>query len=81
MKDKLLEKYDKVFVKCFKIKKEKLKKLKYESIPKWDSVGHMAMIGSLEDTFKISMEMDDIIDFSSYEVGKKILKKYKIIIK
>jgi len=81
MKDKLLEKYDKVFVKCFKIKKEKLKKLKYESIPKWDSVGHMAMIGSLEDAFKISMEMDDIIDFSSYEVGKKILKKYKIIIK
>ena len=81
MKDKLLEKYDKVFVKCFKIKKEKLKKLKYESIPKWDSVGHMAMIGSLEDTIKISMEMDDIIDFSSYEVGKKILKKYKIIIK
>lgn len=78
MKEKLLEKYDKVFIKCFKIKKEKLKKLKYESIPEWDSVGHMTMIGSLENAFKISMEMDDIIDFSSYEYGKKILKKYKI---
>jgi acyl carrier protein len=76
-----LDKYNQVFVKTFSIKKEKLKKLKYNSISKWDSVGHMSMIGALEDSFKITFEMDDIIDFSSYEVGKKILKKYKIIIK
>jgi acyl carrier protein len=76
-----LDKYNQVFVKTFSIKKEKLKKLKYNSISKWDSVGHMSMIGTLEDSFKITFEMDDIIDFSSYEVGKKILKKYKIIIK
>lgn len=76
-----LEKYLKVFTKTFSINKSKLKKLKYQSIPEWDSVGHMSMIGALEETFKITMDMDDIIDFSSYEVGKKILKKYKIIIK
>jgi len=73
-----LDKYEKVFIKSFKIKKEKLKKLKYNSIPQWDSVGHMSMIGSLEEAFNITLEMDDIIDFSSYEFGKKILKKYKI---
>ena len=50
----------------------------YNDYPGWDSVGHMTMIGTLEETFKITMEMDDIIDFSSYEFGKKILKKYKI---
>ena len=73
------EKYDKIFIKCFGIDKSRLKKdVKYNSIPKWDSVGHMAMIAKLEETFKITMEMDDIIDFSSYEFGKKILKKYKI---
>ena len=76
-----LEKYNLVFVKTFSIKKEKLKNLKYNSISKWGSVGHMSMIGALEDSFKITFEMDDIIDFSSYEIGKKILKKYKIIIK
>ena len=76
-----LEKYNTVFIKTFSIKKEKLKNLKYNSISKWDSVGHMSMIGALEDSFKITFEMDDIIDFSSYVVGKKILKKYKIIIK
>ena len=73
-----LDKYSKVFIKSFKIKKDKLKKLKYNSIPQWDSIGHMSMIGSLEETFNITLEMDDIIDFSSYEFGKKILKKYKI---
>jgi len=73
-----LDRYSKVFIKSFKIKKEKLKKLKYNSIPQWDSVGHMSMIGSLEEVFKITLEMDDIIDFSSYEFGKKILKKYKV---
>ena len=70
------EKYSKVFLKIFSITKVKLKKLKYQSIPQWDSVGHMSMIGNLEEAFKITFEMDDIIDFSSFEKGKKILKKY-----
>ena len=72
-------KYENVFIKSFSIKKNVLKKdLKYNTISKWDSVGHMTMISKLEDTFKITMEMDDIIDFSSFKKGIKILKKYKI---
>ena len=73
-----LDKYSKIFIKSFKVKKEKLKNLKYNSVPQWDSIGHMSMIGSLEETFNVTLEMDDIIDFSSYEFGKKILNKYKI---
>ena len=73
------EKYDEVFMESFEIRKKDLNKnLKYESIESWDSVGHMSMIGNLEEVFDIVMEMDDIIDFSSYEEGKKILKKYNI---
>lgn len=75
-----LDKYNKVFIKIFSIDKLKLKKLKYQSINQWDSVGHMSLMGALEDTFKITLDMDDIIDFSSFEKGKKILKKYKITI-
>ena len=74
-----LEKYDKVFINTFSINKEKLKKnIEYNSIKEWDSVGHMSMIAALEETFNIHFEMDDIIDFSSYKVGKEILKKYKV---
>ncbi len=73
------DKYEKIFIKCFGLDKSKLKKdVKYNSVPKWDSVGHMNMIAKLEEAFKISMEMDDVIDFSSYKVGIKMLKKYKI---
>lgn len=73
------EKYDNVFMESFEIKKKDLNKnLKYESIESWDSVGHMTMIGNLEEIFDIVMEMDDIIDFSSYDEGKKILKKYNV---
>ena len=78
MNKALNDKYDQIFIKSFKIKKEKLKTLKYQSVSQWDSVGHMSMIGSLEEAFNITLEMDDIIDFSSYTVGKKILRKYKI---
>ena len=35
------------------------------------------MIGKLE-VLGITLEMDDIIDFSSFNEGKKILKKYKV---
>ena len=49
------EKYSKIFEKIFSINKSKLKKLKYQSIPQWDSVGHMSMISNLEKTFKITV--------------------------
>ena len=74
-----LNKYDKSFIKGLSIKKNQInKKLKYNSIEQWDSIAHMNLMSELESAFKISIETDDIIDFSSYEKGKKILKKYKI---
>ena len=73
------EKYDDVFITTFSVKSDQLTSgLEYNSIPEWDSVGHMGMIAALEEAFDIVFEMDDIIDFSSYEVGKELLKKYDI---
>jgi len=78
MSKNLLKKYEDVFIKSFSIEKKKLKNLKYNDIPEWDSVGHMTMIANLEEEFSITFEMDDIIDFSSFKTGISILKKYKI---
>lgn len=73
--------YDKVFMECFSIERERLNDdLTYESIPEWDSVGHMAMVAGLEDCFDIVLEMDDIIDFSSYKAGMGIMAKYNIVV-
>ena len=52
--------------------------LKYQSIDEWDSVGHMGLIAEIEEAFGIELEMDDVIDFSSYVKGKEILKKYNV---
>jgi acyl carrier protein len=38
----------------------------------------MSLVAAIEDAFDIMMEMDDIIDLSSYEKGKEILKKYEV---
>ena len=74
-----ISKYNQGFITAFEIDDKILvDELKYESIPEWDSIGHMGLIAELEDSFDISMEMDDIIDFSSYEKGKEIMKNYEI---
>lgn len=74
-----LEKYDLLFRDVFGLNQNQLgATLLYQSVPGWDSVGHMEMISRLEESFEINMEMDDIIDFSSYDEGKKILSKYGI---
>ena len=73
-----LEKYNKAFTDSFEITNDKLNGLKYQDIQSWDSVGHMSLVAALEDAFGIMMDTDDIIDLSSYEKGKEILKKYDI---
>jgi acyl carrier protein len=74
----LLEKYDLVFIESFSIEKDSLSDLKYQSISAWDSVGHMALMNALEEAFNIEIDIDDIIDFSSYETGRSILAKYNV---
>jgi len=75
------KKYVLSFTKSFGVSKKSLEKLKYQDINEWDSVGHMNLMSAIEKNFNIQMKIDDIIEFSSYKKGKKILKKYKIIVK
>lgn len=72
------DKYDQAFVSTFKIEVKELAELKYQDIPYWDSVGHMALMSELEEIFDIELDVDDIIDFSSYKYGKEILAKYDV---
>ena len=75
-----IQTYKEVFMESFDIKEEVLATLEYQSIETWDSVGHMVLIAALEEKFDIMIEMDDIIDFSGFEIGKTILTKYDVII-
>ena len=73
-----MEKYKKIYCEVFEIAEDEIEKLTYQSIDEWDSVGHMSLIATIEDEYNITLEMDDIIDWNSFETGIKILGKYGI---
>ena len=73
------QEYNAVFQELFLLPESRLDEaLLYQSVESWDSVGHMELISRLEDVFSINIDMDDVIDFSSYVTGKKILSKYGV---
>tara|TARA_X000001036_G_C20254642_1_gene633575 strand:+ start:295 stop:531 length:237 start_codon:yes stop_codon:yes gene_type:complete len=72
------DKYKEIFVSSLAIKENFTEELKYNDIPEWDSIGHMTLMSGLEEGFNITLETDDIIDFSSFKKGIDILKKYKV---
>ena len=47
--------------------------LEYNTISQWDSVGHMALVATLEKEFDVMFDTDDIIDMSSVRKAKEIL--------
>ena len=53
-------------------------KLAYQSIPQWDSVGHMALVVEIENTFNVTLDTDDIIGMSDVLKAVEILKKHGV---
>ena len=52
--------------------------LKYQSIPQWDSIAHMALVAQVESQFDIMLDTEEILDMSSVYEIKKILIKHDI---
>tara|TARA_B110000196_G_scaffold271917_1_gene247577 strand:+ start:300 stop:539 length:240 start_codon:yes stop_codon:yes gene_type:complete len=74
-----IENYKQIFIESLSIDTKKFnEEIKYNEVEEWDSIGHMTLISGLEEGFNISLETDDIVEFSSYKKGIEILKKYKI---
>ena len=73
-----VEKLAKVFADTFGISEAETEGLQYQGIEQWDSVGHMTLIAAIEDEFDIQLDTDDIIDMSSFEKAREILKKYNV---
>ena len=74
-----LAKYAKVFMECLGVAENELNDLKYFESDVWDSVSHMNLISTLEETFDVMMDTDDILEFDSYKKGMEILRdKYAV---
>lgn len=52
--------------------------LKYNTIPEWDSIAHMAMVAAIEKEFNIMLEIEDIIAMSDFSKVKSLLSKYGV---
>ncbi|MEM7568856.1 MAG: acyl carrier protein [Pseudomonadota bacterium] len=73
-----VDQYKAAFINTFRVPSEEVEALAYQSIEQWDSLGHMQLMSELEDIFKVELDIDDIIDFSSFAKGQEILGKYGV---
>jgi acyl carrier protein len=46
--------------------------------PRWDSVGHMALVAELESRFGIALDTDDLVEMSSFAKALEILRRYGV---
>lgn len=46
-----------------------------ETLPEWDSLGHLGLIAALEEKFKIRFTTDQIVDMRSFEQVCNALSK------
>lgn len=72
-------KYNNVFSRALNVNTIELHDLAYNSIPQWDTMGHIKLIYAIENAFNVSFQSNEIINFDSYEKGKQILKSHDII--
>ena len=52
--------------------------LSYNTIPEWDSVGHMALVAEIESAFDVMLDTDDILAMSSVARAREILSKHGV---
>lgn len=45
-----------------------------DEVEKWDSIGHMSLVGELETTFEIEFEIDEIMEMASAAQILEILR-------
>ena len=71
------ERVSKVFVDVLHLDPAKdRERLVYNEVEGWDSVAHMMLIAGLEEEFDCMLEMEDILDMSSYDKAVAIMAKY-----
>ena len=73
-----IEKLKEAFVEGLEIPMEEVETATMESVDKWDSIGQMSLVAIIEDAFGIEFEPDEVMQFTSFEASKEILKNHNI---
>jgi len=71
--------YNQIFCEVFSVQENDLNDdFSLETVEKWDSVLQLSLVSSIEDTYDVMFEPEEIMDFTSYKRGKEILLKFGI---
>lgn len=54
--------------------------ISYQSMPAWDSVGHMRLVAAIETSFDIMFSTDQILDMSNLAKAIEILGQHGIAV-
>ena len=74
-----LEKLNAIFCEVFGVEASVLgTEFDNKTVEGWDSVRQLSLTSSVEDTFDIMLDPEDILEFTSYDNAKAILGKYDI---
>ncbi len=74
-----LERYIDVFKNIFDVEESDLDDdFTFSNISKWDSLTHLTLITTLEDTFDVMFDTEDILHYGSFKNGINILGKYGV---
>ncbi|WP_108867840.1 acyl carrier protein [Aquimarina aquimarini] len=73
------EQLQQVFAKAFEIPAETITdQLEYQGIAEWDSMSHLVLVEEIETAYKVSIEMEDVLEMGSVIKVRDMLKKYGI---
>ena len=71
-----MDKLNKILCEVFRLKENELRdSLTMENIQSWDSLRHMDLITSIEESFNIQFTMDDIMNMKDIKTIKEIVSK------
>lgn len=74
-----LKKLNGIFCEVFSVEESALTvDFDKSNVEGWDSVRQLSLTSSIEDTFDIMLDPEDILNCTSYDNAKQILNKYEI---
>ena len=69
-----LDKYNQIFTEVFGVSVSDLSDaFAKENVDQWDSVHQLNLVNLAEDTFDVMLDPEDIMGFTSYAKGRRIL--------
>ena len=71
------EKIKKIFCETLGVSESEVNdETSYNSFEQWDSLKHIQFVSKFEEEFDIEIDMDSVIDMSTFKRVKEIIKKY-----